>query len=158
MRGLRSQAGLKESGAHGGAPSLLRVAAVIACILPILGANPTHAVNCVPDGSNLERNLCATLDAERADEELAAALQAARARNAHDPIALEALTRAHAAWQVFRDAALAAAFPCPHDDLSVCFDMSTPRCHARFAARLARERAAHLAERPQPGPEGLRCD
>lgn len=115
-------------------------------------------MNCVPDGSEFERNLCATLDAERADEELASALQAARARNAHDPIALEALARAHAAWLAFRDAALAAAFPCPHDDITVCFGPSTPRCHARFAARLARERAAHLAQRPQPGPDGLRCD
>ena len=158
VRGLSSQAGPTEAGAHGRAPSLLRVAALIAFILPALGAHPTHAMNCVPDGSELERNLCATRDAERAEEELATALQDARARNAHDPVALEALARAHAAWQAFRDAALAAAFPCPHDDITVCFGPSTPRCHARLAARLARERAAHLAERPQPGPDGLRCD
>lgn len=116
------------------------------------------AMKCVPDGSTSERNLCATLDAERADEALALALQRARERNADDPIALEALARAHAAWLAFRDAALAAAFPCPHDDLTVCFGPSTARCHARFAARLARERAAHLEDLPRPGPDGIRCD
>ncbi len=119
---------------------------------------PSAAVDCVPDGTTIDRNLCATLDAERAERELAAAEQAARARSASDPNALAALERARAAWLGFRDAALAAAFPCHHDDPSVCFGETTARCHAAFGARLARERAAHLAERPLPGPDGIRCD
>lgn len=102
------------------------------------------ALECKPEGTAFERNFCATLAAERAERELDAALAAARARHTADPNALAALTAAHAAWLHFRDAALAAAFPCHHDDLSVCFDADTPRRHALFRARLARERAAHL--------------
>lgn len=114
----------------------------------MLAAAATWGVQCKPDGSQFERNFCATLDVERAERELDAALAAARARHAADPNALAALTRAHAVWRVFRDAALAAAFPCHHDDLSVCFDADTPRRHARFRARLARERTAHLRTPP----------
>lgn len=104
----------------------------------------TMAVECKPDGSAFERNFCATLDAERAERELEAALAAARQRAAADPNALVALAAAHQAWQAFRDAALAAAFPCYHDDLSVCFGADTPRQFAQFRMRLARERIAHL--------------
>jgi uncharacterized protein YecT (DUF1311 family) len=113
-------------------------------------------VECVPDGTTIERNLCATIDAERAERELAAAEAAARARSAADPNALAALAQARAAWLAFRDAALAAAFPCHHDDPTVCFGMTTARCHAAFSARLARERAAQLAELPRP--DGARCE
>ncbi len=109
-----------------------------------------RAVDCVPNGSQFERNYCATLEAERAERELEAALAAERARRADDPNALAALTKAHEAWLVFRDAALAAAFPCYHDDLTVCFGRDTPRQHALFRARLARERAAQL----MPAPAG----
>jgi uncharacterized protein YecT (DUF1311 family) len=103
------------------------------------------AVDCVPDGSIIERNYCAALEAERAESELALALTAARTRGADDPNALEALTAADVAWQRFREAALAAAFPCYHDDLTVCFGLDTARQHALFRTRLARERIAHLA-------------
>jgi uncharacterized protein YecT (DUF1311 family) len=125
-------------------------------ISTLCGGGPAAAVDCVPDGTVIERNLCATLDAERAERELAAAEEAARARNASDPNALAALEQARAAWLVFRDAALAAAFPCHHDDLSVCFGLTTARCHAAFSARLARERAAQLADLPRP--DGARCE
>lgn len=114
----------------------------------MLAAAPASGVECRPDGSQFERNFCATLAAEHAERELEAALAATRARHAADPNALAALTRAHEAWRVFRDAALAAAFPCHHDDLSVCFDADTPRRYAHFRARLARERAAHLRRPP----------
>ncbi len=125
-------------------------------ISTLFGGGPAAAVDCVPDGTTIERNLCATLDAKRAERELAAAEAAARARNAPDPNALDALEQTRAAWITFHDAALAASFPCHHDDPSVCFGMTTARCYAAFSARLARERAAQLAELPRP--DGARCE
>lgn len=103
------------------------------------------AVDCVPDGTLIERNLCAALAAEQAERDLDTALAAARTRAAIDPNALDALTAADAAWRDFRDKALAAAFPCYHDDITVCFGLETARQHAQFRIRLARERIAHLA-------------
>ena len=115
-----------------------------AILLIALAPVTTMAIECKEDGTQFERNFCATLAAEQAERELEEALAAARTRNASDPNAQTALTAAHAAWRTFRDAALAAAFPCWHDDLSVCFGEDTPRQHALFSARLARERIAHL--------------
>lgn len=103
------------------------------------------AVDCVPDGTVIERNYCAALAAEQADRDLVLALAAARTRAADDPNAIDALAAADTAWREFRDKALAAAFPCYHDDLTVCFGLETARQHAQFRIRLARERIAHLA-------------
>jgi|LNFM01.1.fsa_nt_gb uncharacterized protein YecT (DUF1311 family) len=120
------------------------VAALCAIWLIALTPVTAMAIECKEDGTQFERNFCATLAAERAERELDAALAAARQRTAIDPNAQTALTAAHLAWQAFRDAALAAAFPCYHDDITVCFGEDTPRQHALFRAQLARERIGHL--------------
>lgn len=105
---------------------------------------PAAAVECVPDGTTVERGLCATQEAVIALNAVDAALAEARARHPGDPIALTALDHAHQAWQRYREAALAAAFPCYHDDLSVCFTADTPKAYAELETRLAREWTAHL--------------
>lgn len=116
---------------------------LLLALLMILHSS-VSAIDCVPDGSELERAYCAALDAQRAERELDAALAGARGRAAADPNAVEALEAAHVAWLAFRDAALAAAFPCYHDDPSVCFGTDRARKFEQFRARLARERIAHL--------------
>lgn len=113
----------------------------------------TLALDCVPDGRHAERNLCAVIAAEHAERDLAVAERAARARAAQDPNALAALDAAEVAWRAFRDAALAAAFPCYHDDLTVCFGLDTARAHALFRARLARERIGHLTTDWRAAPD-----
>ncbi len=100
------------------------------------------AIDCVENGTQLERNLCATLDAEAASSELVALY--ARASASLDPAAAGELARHQAAWTETRDAALAAAFPCGHDDPSVCFGADTPRQYARLQVELTRARSACL--------------
>jgi len=125
-------------------PIKTRVLAAWTLLLPALAPWTAMAIECKEDGTQFERNFCATLAAEHAEHDLDKALAAARQRAAIDPNAQAALTAAHAAWQTFRDVALAAAFPCYHDDITVCFGEDTPRQHALFLTQLVRERIGHL--------------
>jgi len=99
---------------------------------------------CNPEGTQFEKNLCAVLDAKAADAEVQALYGRLRTARAADRAFLAALEIAQRAWLGYRDAEIAAAFPCEHEDKSICHGASTPFHVARLEEEFSRERIARL--------------
>lgn len=115
-----------------------------ALLLLTSGTNTMAETTCDPDGTQFEKNLCAVLDAKAADAEVQALYARLRTARADDRDFIAALEGAQRAWLSYRDAEIAAAFPCEHEDKTICHGASTPLHVARLEEELSRERIERL--------------
>ena len=125
---------------------------LLACTAPVV-ADP---VECKPDGTAVERAYCAAVAQRDAELALIAVVERARTAFAADADAAAAFERANRAWTDYVEATIATAFPCPFDDLTLCYTEETPRCVALLRTRLAEERRA-LIEALLAQPGGSEC-
>lgn len=117
---------------------------IAAFLLLLLGTTSMAESTCDPKGTQFQKNLCAVLAAKAADTEVQALYARLRTVRADDRDFIAALEAAQHAWLSYRDAEIAAAFPCEHEDKTTCYGSTTPLHAARLEEELSRERIDRL--------------
>lgn len=87
----------------------------------LLAAVDVSAIECKPDGNQLEINQCALDDFEKADRTLNETYQSLIKKRQADKTYIELLRQAQRAWIRFRDAELKAVFACDEEDVRICW-------------------------------------
>lgn len=103
-------------------------------------------VKCNAAGNQLELNVCAKDDFEKANAELNRTYQALLKQMVNDPMFIKKLRVAQNAWIAFRDADLDARFSCAEDDVRQCWGSMYPMSFLARKAELTKERTRQLQE------------
>lgn len=102
------------------------------------------AVECKPEGSQIEMNQCAYDDFLKADKALNDTYQALVKKSAGDKTYIKMLRKAQRAWIVFRDAELDAMFSCADKDIKLCWGSMVGLLHPSAKTEITRERTKKL--------------
>jgi uncharacterized protein YecT (DUF1311 family) len=111
-----------------------------------MASSAEEPIKCNPDGTQLELNVCASEDFEKADKQLNQTYQALIKQESSDRLFVSKLREAQKAWIVFRDADLAAQFACKEKDVRLCWGSMYPMSYLYRKAELTKERTKHLQD------------
>ena len=101
-------------------------------------------VKCNPDGGQIEINVCAEEEFQKADREMNEVYQTVLHKDGADQTFAARLRDSQRAWLKFRDAELAATYACQEGRPQLCWGSMYPLCSANYMAMLTRERTKRL--------------
>ena len=118
----------------------------IALVLVVLGSVSANAeeIKCNTVGSQLEMNVCAKDDFDKADKELNKIYMAVIKKEEDDSLFVEKLRVSQKKWLVFRGADVEAFFACSDEDKKICFGSMYPMSLNSYKADLTRIRTNQL--------------
>jgi len=110
----------------------------------LLFSNSLLAIECNPDGTQIEMNQCAYDDFLKADKALNDTYQVLIKKSKGDKTYIKALRKAQRAWIVFRDAELDAMFSCADEAINLCWGSMVGLLYPNAKAEITRERTKKL--------------